>query len=49
MRIIIDKELHAPERCPDEVVEELKQQLFEICEDWVTQGIEPDSLKIEGN
>lgn len=49
MKIKIEREINAPEICPDEVAEELKQQLFEICEDWVTKGIEPTSLKIEGD
>lgn len=26
----------------EEIKEELKQQLFEVCEDWVVRGQEPD-------
>jgi len=42
MKIKLEMELEATEVLTEDIKEELKQMLFEVCEDWVLKGQEPD-------
>jgi hypothetical protein len=51
MRLIIesyeDHRDYYTEKTKQEIMEDLKQQLFEVCEDWIIKGKEPKFKEVK--